>query len=639
MRNILVVLFLFSGFISFGQGFSTSSKKAIDLYMQADNYFVRRQYNQANSLLDQAIKKDKNFVEAYIKKGVVYKKQRQYLKARTSLEKANELSQKTRHFYGLDFELGELYVLLEEYDLAVRFLESYIDSNYAKGDKKKMAIQMLQNASFAKENEKMMAEFKPRPLSRVINQFPLQYFPIVTIDNQSIIYTRRMGHRSEHDEDLVVATKNESGEWQQPVSFSDDINSKINEGTCTLSADGRLIIFTSCFGRKGFGSCDLFFSVKHGDRWSKPRNMGANINSRHWESQPSLSADGNTLYYISDRPGGLGKTDIWVATKDLDGVWSKPKNMGASINSAKREYSPFIHANNSILYFASNGQPGFGGFDIYYSKKEGDAWGKPTNMGSPLNTGQDQLSLFITGDGEKGYYSHEAMGTTGATQSLIYEFDIPEQMKVGFKVNYVRGIVKDEKTKEPLGAQVVLYNVDKNEAIARVASDSITGEYLMVLPEGANYALYTNAVGYLFNSSNFNYKASAQLDPVYLDVLLGKAEKGVSIVLNNIFFDHDQFDLKEASKTELDKIVDFLSQNAGLKVEIIGHTDSVGDPAYNKRLSQKRAQAVVDHLIKNGISKNRLRSKGMGSDQPIEDNSTELGRSKNRRIEFSIQDF
>jgi OOP family OmpA-OmpF porin len=616
---------------------STKSKKAIEMYTQADNYRVRGQFTQAIGLLMQAIEKDKEFVEAYYRLGIVYMSLKDFQQANKYFEKGLSLTNDVKKQKVFWYDLGESYFTLGDYDKAEKYISSFLKEEVANRQKIDRANLLLRNITFAKENKEAISAYKQKKLSDTVNGFVLQYFPVLTADQQQLIFTRRLGGGPNDDEDLVVSSKTLKGRWGIPQSISEKINTRLNEGTCTISADGRKLIFTSCVGREGFGSCDLFESRKNGEQWSEPRNLGAGVNSPEWESQPSLSADGRTLYFVSDRRGGLGRRDIWVSTLNDKGVWTKAKNAGAPINTVYDEISPFIHVNNRTLYFASNGLTGFGGYDIFFTEKDSAfTWTKPQNMGSPINNHEDQFSFFVTADGKKGYYSHEEARPAGYSVSFIYEIEIPEAHQIKFKSNYVKGIVRDKRTRQPLLAKIELINLEKKEVESLVESDSVSGKYLMVLTQGAEYALYVNKKEYLFQSLNFNYSEVKNFEPIILDIDLEKATEGTIAILENIFFDVDKYDLKEKSITELQKIARFLQENPKIKVEISGHTDNSGSAAYNKQLSEKRAQSVYTYLIDNGLNPQRLMVKGYGSEHPIADNSTEPGRQKNRRIEFKI---
>lgn len=638
MVRILIFSFLLMAASAGAQmPLATKSRKAIELYTEADNFRVRGQFSQAIGLLNQALEKDKNFVEAYYRLGIIYMSLKDFPQAIKNFEKGVSLTDDIRKQKVFWYDLGESYFTVGNYDQAEKILSSFLKAEMQNRVKIDRAKLLLSNVAFAKENKNNASAYKLKQLSDTVNAFVMQYFPVLTADQQQLIFTRRLGGGPNDDEDLVISKKNMNGRWDIPESLSKNINTKLNEGTCTISADGRKLIFTSCVGRQGHGSCDLFESVRIGDDWTEPKNLGSQVNSAEWESQPSLSADGRTLYFVSDRRGGSGRRDIWMSSLNDKGEWTRAKNVGKPVNTQYDEISPFIHVNNKILYFASNGLTGFGGYDIFSSEKDSaSAWGKPQNMGSPINNHEDQFSLFITADGKKGYYSHEEARDGGYSVSNIYEIEIPEEKQIRFKSNYVKGTVRDKHTHEPLSASIELINLETNATESLVFSDSISGAYLIVLTQGAEYALYVNKKQYLFRSLNFNYSALKDYEPITLDIDLEKAVEGTTAILQNIFFDVDKFDLKEKSVTELQKILRFLKENPSLKVEISGHTDNSGSAAYNLQLSQKRAQSVYNYLISNGIDSNKLIPRGYGSNQPLADNDSEEGRQKNRRIEFKL---
>lgn len=349
---------------------ATKSKKAIELYTEADNYRVRGQFSQAIGLLNEAIKKDKNFVEAYYRLGIIYMTLKDFPAAIRNFEKGLSLTDDIRKQKIFWYDLGESYFTVGEYDKAESTLGQFLKAEVQSKPRIERARLLMKNIEFARENQNHSSGYKLKVLSDTVNAFLMQYFPVLTADQQQMIFTRRLGGGPNDDEDLVVSRKDARGRWTEPVSVSKNINSDLNEGTCTISADGRKLIFTSCIGRQGFGSCDLYESVRVGDEWTRPRNLGPGVNSAEWESQPSLSADGRTLYFISDRRGGVGRRDIWVSYLNDKGEWTRAKNVGKPVNTIYDEISPFIHVNNRVLYFASNGLVGFGGYDIFFSERD-----------------------------------------------------------------------------------------------------------------------------------------------------------------------------------------------------------------------------------------------------------------------------
>lgn len=636
IRLLLLVVALIPA-LSFAQtGLDTKSKKAAELYIESDNFRVRGQYQEAIGALTEAIQKDKKFTEAYYRLGVVYMNLKEYPKAINNFKYALTLTEDIRKRKMIWFDLGDAYMTSGQYKDALYVLSDFMKAETQNKQRMNKATVWIESARFALENQSVENAYKPKPLSDTVNCFPLQYFPVLTADQQELIFTRRRGHGRDDDEDMVISRKDASGRWLSPESISKNINTPDNQGTCTISADGRKLIFTSCGDRGYGGNCDLFESIKTGTEWSKPVNLGPNVNSADWESQPTLSADGRTLYFVSDRKGGFGRNDIWFSTLGDNGKWTKARNLGEPINTQYDERSPFIHVNGRTLYFSSNGLVGFGGYDIYFTELTDKSWSKPVNMGSPINNHEDQYSLFITADGEKGYYSHEENLPNGQEKSVIVEIKIPENQVVKYKSNYVKGIVTDSKTKQVLKARIELFDINKNEIVSLVESDSLSGKYLMVLTQGSEYALYVNRKGYLFKSLNFNYSESINLDPLTIDVSLEPASKGSVSVLQNIFFDVDKYELKEKSVTELEKVVRFMQENPQIKVEIGGHTDNTGNASYNVQLSEKRAAAVYQYIISKGIEPKRLISKGYGSSKPIISNDTKEGRQQNRRIDFTI---
>jgi OmpA-OmpF porin, OOP family len=653
---------------------STKSKKAIELYISADNFRVRGQLDQAIDLLNQAIAKDSKFEEAYYRLGLTYRSAGNLAKAAENFEKGLSLTQDPRKQKTYAFILGESYLRQGKYDPSLLNLDKFLSQEKTDKPKIEQAKVWKSQCEFSIQHKNEKLPYQIKQLSDTVNAYPMQYFPTITADEKELIFTIRFGKAHDDNEDIVVARKEINGQWGKPISLSDQINSNFREGASTISADGRKLIFTIC-GPRG---CDLFESLKVGGNWSKPINLGAGVNSAGWEAQPSLSADGNELYFVSDRKGGAGGYDIWYSKKMEDGAWGKAINLGKTINTPFDEIAPFIHVNNQNLYFASNGLPGFGSYDIFVSEKTSDrfpspsgeggrrpdevskasdrfpsplekarpdipsgvsangrtdeAWTTPTNMGAPLNDFEDQYSFTVTSDGQSAYYSKEE----GRNKSKIYFTPIPKQFQVTRKGNVVKGLVTDAKTKMPLKAEIELKELKTEQIISKTVSDSITGEYLIVVPGKSEYALYANKKGYLFSSLNFNYQENDLDVPWVLNIELQPIGKDASVVLNNIFFEFDKFELQEKSKAELNEVILFLKNNPSIKIEIGGHTDNSGMEPYNQQLSLKRAISVGSFLKNNGILTDRVKEKGYGSQKPLKINDSEENRRFNRRIEFKI---
>ena len=616
--------------------YSTNSKKAIKYYEESEHYMARRQYLEVINLLELALDKDIRFTEAHLRMAFCYKLLNNIEGQKKHLEDVIKYTNTPERYLNVHYSLGEAYFLTQEYDKALRILNDFLMYQGINQRLKPEAEWLITNIYFAKEAIMNPLEISPVKLPEIINAGPLQYFPVLTGDEEQILFTKRQGAHPRYDENIYASKKDENGNWIPPYSLSANINTASNEGTCTISADGKVLIFTSCQGRGSFGSCDLYISYREGKDWTRPINLGPNVNSKFWDSQPSLSADGRKLYFVSERPGGRGGRDIWVSQRDESDAWESAVNLGPSINTSRDEVSPFIHVNGQTLYFASKGYPGLGGYDLFYSEFSNNVWSEPKNLGYPVNTPQDQISLFVTTSGERAYYSLDSYDQTGLPLSMIYYFDIPPEISVSNRSFYVKGTILDDETRQPLKARVELRDVNKNELISVVSSDSVLGEYMMILTEGTEYALYVERPGYIFESRNFNLPQGSEQKPVIMDFLLRKSESGAVTTLNNIFFETDSYALLDRSKTELDKVVEFLNNSHDMKIEISGHTDDVGTEAYNEELSMNRAEAVYLYLLDKGILEESMTYQGYGESRPAVPNDSEENRSKNRRIEFKI---
>jgi OOP family OmpA-OmpF porin len=630
------LVFLFSlGFAHAQVSYSTKSKKAIKLYQEGELLLKQRRFDSAISRFNAALEKDNDFIEAHLRLAFSYELLRELKAQQYHLEQIVRIAPNAAKYKNVYYSLGKVYFNQGRYAASAELLRKLESFGVDNPRMKKDVNALWNNINYALENINDPIDIRPSPMPGVLNSFPLQYFPVLTADENTIIYTSRDGVSFHDDENIVISTKDEAGDWRKPAGISPNINSQYNEGTCTISADGRTLIFTNCEGRSRVGGCDLYISTKRGDEWSVPKNLGRNVNSMAWDSQPSLSADGRKLYFISDRAGGQGKRDIWMTVKNEDGIWQKAVNMGPTINSSEEEVSPFIHVNGTTLFFASTGFPGFGGYDLYMSELNDSVWSEPANLGYPLNTYEDQVSLFVSTSGKAGYYSYERVTEANVKESLLYSFQFPDEGILENKSIYLTGNVYDAVTEEPLGATIELYHLGDEVPSSVFSSDPITGEYFSILNENSKIALYVRSRGYLFESQTFEILAQSG-NEVQRDIYLQPIQKGKSVRLNNIFFEFNSASISEDSKTEILKVAQFINENPGIKILIEGHTDDQGSDDYNMELSERRARAVYEFLINYEISPSALTYAGYGESRPIEENDSEKSRSLNRRIEFSI---
>jgi outer membrane protein OmpA-like peptidoglycan-associated protein len=425
-----------------------------------------------------------------------------------------------------------------------------------------------------------------------------------------------------------------NGKWQTATYLSNQINTpQYNEGSQSISQNGKVLFFTGCNRPDGLGRCDIYIATKKGDDWSKPFDIAPPINTSGWESQPSLSADGRTLYFVSNRKGGYGGYDIWKSTLTEKG-WTEPENLGPNINTAFDEQSPFIHPDDSTLYFCSNGWPGLGGMDLFVSHLGQDGkWQKPTNLGYPIYSNGDENGLTLTANGTYAFFASNKLNGLGGFD--IYTFELPPALRP-HQVTYVKGIVLDAVTKQPLESAVEIVDLVKNNPVYEDYSSAEQGDFLATITTGKDYGLNIAKDGYLFYSGNFSLVGHETKNPFNITVYLQPIEVGNKVILKNIFFATNKFDLKDESRAELQKLIDFLNLNATVKIEISGHTDNVGSDQANSVLSENRAKSVYQYLVANGIKAERLTFKGYGETQPIAPNDNDAGRSQNRRTEFKI---
>lgn len=611
-------------------GQQSVSKKAQSLFNEGLKFQSYGEYEQAINLFKQSIKKAPKFLNAYDALANTYQKDNQLINSKNTYLKL--LSLKSDHFFGL-YELGNIYFDLGNLDSSEFYYRRFLRINSSNDKYAQNAQLNLRDINFSRDAFKNPVNVNPVNMGSSINSENQEYSPAFAIDEKTIYITKRMGNLSDNrpNEDLYFAELNDES-WDKVKDIGPPINTIENEGAFSISSDGNYIFFTSCSRNGGKGQCDIWLTSKKNNRWDEPKNLQSPINTKYWESQPSISSDGRMLYFSSDRPGGYGGTDIWVSEFSNSG-WSAPKNLGPTVNTSKDEQFPFIHSDNRTLYFSSNGHPGLGKSDLYLTRKDVKLnWETPINMGYPINSRGQDWNLVVARDGKTAYFSSDQLKGFGGLD--IYTFQLPEKLQAE-KVSYLRGYVRDAITKQPLSANVELSPINGEPTTLTYAKPG-TGMFLVPLKTNMKYALTIDKDGYLFYTEFYNMPAIQRDQPIELFIDLEKIELGNSVVLKNIFFDTDKSDIKDESKQELEKLIDFLSENNSIRIEISGHTDNVGDSKHNMVLSENRAKSVCDFLTNNGIEKSRLTYKGFGDTQPIKQNNTDENRAKNRRTEFKI---
>lgn len=491
--------------------------------------------------------------------------------------------------------------------------------------------------------------FNPVIVKGISSKFN-EYLVIISPDNEQAFFTRQQekshmsssyGSEINFEEKFFMSERLANGEFDEGRALGFPFNRRQNEGGATVTIDNRELFYTVCdwveCAEKGgkYYNCDIYYTkVEFGD-WAEITPLAGEVNSDcSWETQPSISSDGQTLYFVSSRSGGFGGYDIYTSERQSDGSWGPAINLGKSINTQGNEKTPFIHTDSQTLYFSTDGRPGIGSYDIYYSRKNDDGtWTEPKNIGYPINTQYEDIGFIVSTDGRYGYFASDRLGL-GPGGKDFYSFELYEDARPE-KVLFIKGNVTDEQTEAPVGAKVEIRNMESKK-IYQVPVDSETGSYVVALPFKSDYVLTVKKEDYVYESMYIAMEDSSYDSPATVNLEIQQVEIGKSYKLNDIYYEYDSDILTPESKKVIDEFVIFLTENPTIKVAINGHTDNVGGAEYNKNLSERRAKSVYDYLILQGIVSTRLSYEGFGFAKPVATNDTDEGRALNRRTEFVI---
>lgn len=617
MKKLLIsfcFLFLFSSIVFSQKSMHTKSSYAIKKYKKAFLRYKKHKYDVALKFLDIAIDEDSDFLEAYILRYRISKMKRDTLGQILNLSAV--LSRSETFAPNAFFILGDLYFSKYEYEKALKCYRDFLFNTKPTNKKQKKAVSLINDCFFAKNALMNPVDVEIRSVKSINSKYR-DYWPFINVYSDEIFFTRLKNDNGRNDENLIVYNIRDSLFVDLPF------NSYFNEGSSSITADGKYLFFSSDFNG-GYGSQDIYVVMRDKEGWHQPKNVGDVINTDAWESQTSVSADGRYLYFASNRRGGKGGSDIYRSEilRWTDGcvpVFSEPKNL--SINTKEDEMSPCIYPNNKTLFFSSKGFPSMGGFDIYKSILNGGVFSKPENIGFPINSNMDELGFSLSQNGENVLFSSERNGNMD-----LYTCELPNKFKEKAIINRL-GYIIDE-------------NGDVLNAKINVEGKSINnykdGFMSIFLSCKKNYTLYVIANGYDIYSEKLNFKDSVEACSIYTDVVLRKIKIGDKSILEDVKFDFDSYVLKESSYCQLSLLYDFLNLNKLVKIEIGGHTDNIGSDKYNMFLSINRAESVYNYLVKKGISKDRLIFKGYGNTLPIVLNESKTGQSVNRRTEMKI---
>jgi outer membrane protein OmpA-like peptidoglycan-associated protein len=598
---------------------------------QIDNGFLK----QAIPFFEEAIKINPNYVAAYLSLAGVYQQLQQYDLSEQVYLKAFVLDSINTKTFLLSFSTSQ--AGLGKFQQALKSVQDFFAIEGLSEKSIKTAYARKRNYEFAIDYSRKYSNidytFNPINLGDSINTKSAEYYPSLSVSDSLLVFSRRTGGAREDFFKSIMKENN----FLLAQEIEGSLNDHPYKGALSVSTDGEFIVYAANYGNdKGFGNFDLYIAYKTKNGWSEPENLGPNVNTGYWETAPSLSPDNRTLYFTSDRQGGFGGRDLYYCTKQPNGKFGKAINMGAVVNSNGDDLYPFICADNQTLFFASNGHEGYGGTDLFLIRKDllGN-WGKPLNLGYPLNTISDEGSICINSLGNTAYFASDRFDTKGSLD--IYSFELRKDLRP-LKTLFVKGQVVDAITNKGIACAVELYSNDNAQSIMKVTADE-QGRYYIALPFGKDYTFIVNRKDYLFYSDVYTL-SQEKADSTYTkNIALQPIAINKSLTFKNVVFKNNSFELLPSSLTELDKLVELLQQNSSLKILIKGHTDNVGKPADNLLLSTNRAKAVVEYLVSKNIDISKLQFKGFGDTKPVASNNTEDGRAKNRRTEFEVLSY
>jgi len=631
MKNILLFFLVLLAYqVAYSQKLYTKSDKAARMYTEAYLALERNDGETAKILLDKALKIDSAFAEAWLLKAEIYREKQDLKSAIIFYKKGYQCN--PRIFFEVMYYIADSYYLDGNYAEAMRWFDGYLQSEFDKSAAlAEKAKYKMKSCIFANHAVKNPVPFEPKNLGKMINTLQDEYSPVVDFDQNLIIFSRAQVADAKM-EDFYTSVKSEN-EWISAKNMGYTLNTEGNEGSPALNASGDFIVYAACNRSDGLGRCDLYWAYRRDTLWARGGNMGNMVNSVYWDSHPALTADGKRIFFVSNRPGGKGGMDIWTSALDEDGKWTSPANLGDSINTSADEMYPFMHADGKTLYFSSDGWPGMGQKDIFFTQmKNGYSnWKTPVNIGYPINTASSETGIVIAGDAHTAYFaSSRAEGFGGID---IYSFDLPIHVRPKLAFKYI-GLALDKNTEKPVYALVSLVSIEDSSNTFTTVNRNATGKFDFYGANDSLYLLSILSVGYM------PYQKLVVPDTLHSTVLhlhmLSKITKNQQYVIPALYFDTDKFELKSESYASLNTLVSFMELNPGVSIEISGHTDNTGNAASNAVLSENRAKSVVQYLQTYGISAARLTYKGYGSAKPIDSNTSSEGKARNRRTEILI---
>lgn len=660
---IILTVGFFRGYAQFDDDFCNDidDKKLIKEYNKGVQLLMNGKDADAEIIFAKLIDAEPEFTEAWVASSEINYSKYQNAKDPKSqnnyysryvkcLEKVAETCPSYQN-YEVCYTLGKIFFKYDKYDVARKHFGTYIANAQKSSKYYKDAENTLHYIDEYQNLIEHPVPFEPVVVEGVSSAYD-DYLPLISPDGSMALFTKRYmkkevqsiyGERYVEEFTVSKASDDDGIIFTQGEPLPYPFNTGKNQGAASISIDNRTLFITICeLVSRDYDNCDIYVSNRTGDGWSELQPLGPNINGLYtWESQPTISADGKTLYFASIREGNIGfdpdnpTSDIYYSTKDEKGNWSKAKNLGPQINTPGNEKSPFIHSDSQTLYFSSDGHLGIGGYDIFFSKFRDNDWTTPINIGYPINTKNNDLGFVVNTQGTKAYFASNKLNGKGGWD--IYAIDLYKEARPE-KVFLVKGQLIDDNGMALTDARLEVKNT-RTEEISEGIVDAETGHYAVAVTTNDNkddYLMVVKKENYSFSSTLIEPTKETFEKPVEVNFEVKPIEAGKSVEINDIYYATASYQINQKSYAVLKEFAEFLKSNPTVKVEIRGHTDNVGSAQTNITLSNQRAKAVYDYLISKGVSQDKITYKGYGPNMPIADNNTELGRAKNRRTEFYI---
>lgn len=660
---IILTVGFFRSYAQFNDDFCNDidDKKLIKSFQKGVQLLNDGKMNEAEVIFAKIIDEEPEFTEAWVASSEInyskYKSAKDpksqnnyYSRYVKCLESVAKLCPSYQN-YEVCYTLGKIFFSHDKLDVAKGYLKTYID-NGKKGTKyytdAESTYHYIEQYLNLIENP---VPFEPVIVEGVSSAYD-DYLPLISPDGSLALFTKAYmkkeinsiyGDRFVEEFTVSKASDDKGLIFSPGEPLPYPFNSGKNQGAASISIDNKTLFITICeFVSRDYDNCDIYMSTRVGDGWSELKSLGPNINGvKTWESQPSISADGKTLYFASIRESNIGfdpdnpTSDIYYSTKDEKGNWTKAKNLGSKINTPGNEKSPFIHSDSQTLYFSSDGHLGIGGYDIFFSKFRDGDWTKPVNIGYPINTKNNDLGFVVNTQGTKAYFASNKLNGKGGWD--IYAIDLYKEARPE-KVFLVKGQLVDDNGYALSDAKLEVKNT-RTEEVSEGVVDAETGHYAVAVTaknENDDFLMVVKKEDYSFSSTLIEPTEETFEKPIEVNFEVKPIEAGKSVQINDIYYATASYEINQKSYAVLNEFAEFLKSNPTVKVEIRGHTDNIGSAQTNITLSNRRAQAVYDYLLSKGVPKANVSYKGYGPNMPIADNRTEAGRAKNRRTEFYI---